>query len=87
MWGGFCSVDVPPSPKVQAYEAIVPSGSEDPAPETVTVRWSTVGVPMTAVGATFGGGTAATVTCRVTVPVSPSSSVTVNRTVYVPSAA
>ena len=34
-----------------------------------------------------GGGVAATVTCRVTVPVSPSSSVTVNRTVYVPSAA
>ncbi len=65
----------------------MPSGSLEPVPETFTVRWLMTGVPITAVGAWFGGGVAATVTWRVTVPVSPSSSVTVRRTVYVPSAA
>ena len=65
---------------------IVPSVSVEPDPDTSTVRSLIVGVPITAVGGWFAGGVAATVTERVTVPVSPSSSVTVNRTVYVPSA-
>ena len=53
-------VPVEPSPKFHAYPVIVPSGSLDPAPDTVTVRSLTVGVPITAVGAWFGGGVADT---------------------------
>ena len=33
---GFGSVDVPPSPKSQAYVIGVPSGSREPADENVT---------------------------------------------------
>ena len=75
-----------PSPKFHAYPATVPSGSLDPDPLTATVRPLTVGVPITAVGGWFTGGGAATVTERVTEPVAPLSSVTVNVTVNVPSA-
>jgi hypothetical protein len=53
VWPGFASVDVPPSPKVQAWDAIVPFGSLDPAELKLTVSGAAplVGVAeMTAVG-------------------------------------
>ena len=55
-------------------------------PISPTVRPVTDGVPITAVGGWFTGGGAVTVTERVTEPVAPLSSVTVNVTVKVPSA-
>ena len=60
---------------------MVPSGSVEPVPLTLMVRSLTAGVPIAAVGAWLVGGVAATVTERVVVPVAPSSSVTVSRTV------
>ena len=56
---------------------MVPSGSVEPAPLTVTVRPLIVGVPITAVGRRVGRRRRGTVTVRVVVPVAPLSSVTV----------
>ena len=49
-------VPLVPSPNVQAYAAIVPSGSDEPVPLRPTVRPSTPGVPITAVGRWLTGG-------------------------------
>ena len=81
---GLAVVAEDPSPKSQAYEAIVPSGSDEPVPlnEMATGAWPDVAeVVNDAVGATFG---AATVIVLVIVPVAPWLSVTVRRAVKVP---
>ena len=36
VWLGFAAVDVPPSPNVQAYVSVWPSGSDEPALEKLT---------------------------------------------------
>ena len=38
VWLGFAAVDVPPSPNVQAYVSVWPSGSDEPALEKLTAR-------------------------------------------------
>ena len=79
-------VPVPPSPKFQLRAVIVPSESLDAAESTDAVRSAAVAVN-DADGGWFGGGGPVTVTCRVVLAVAPSSSVTVNVTVYVPAVA
>ena len=70
-------VAVAPSPKSQAYEATVPSGSDEPAASTATTR--SVGVAVNA--ATGGWLGAVTVTCCDVAAVPPWLSVTVSVTV------
>ena len=71
----FCSVDVAPSPKSHAHDAIVPSSSEL-ASVNATVRSVAVHVK-SAMGARFA---ALADTVWDVVPVAPSSSVTVSVT-------
>ncbi len=77
MWLGLAAVLVPPSPKVHAYESMVPSESDDPELSKSTSRKSTVGVNA-AVGTTLA---ASTETSCDTVAMPPLLSVTVRVTV------
>ena len=54
MFAAVAVVAVCPSPKSQAYDTIVPSGSDDPALDAVHARFVQLTVA-TAVGARFGG--------------------------------
>ena len=67
-----------PSPKSHAYEATVPSGSDDPEPSTFAVRSLTADVN-DAVGGRFAG--AVTVTTAVAESAAPPLSVAVSATV------
>ncbi len=84
VWVGLAPVPVVVSPKSQAYEAMVPSGSLDV--EVNRPVWYVLTLVNAAVGAMFGGGST-TVTGSVTTLVPPRSSVTVSVTLYVPAVA
>jgi hypothetical protein len=76
-------VPVVPSPQAHAYNDIVPSGSDDAAALTATLRYVTVAVN----DATGGCGGLTVVTVLVVVPVMPLLSVTVNVIVLDPAVA
>ncbi len=78
-------VPVEPSPKSQAYDAMVPSGSLDVLPSNDTPRFATVEVNA-ATGGWLGGG-ACTVMLLVMLVDADLSSVTVSFTAYVPAVA
>ena len=80
---GFAVVAVCPSPKSQAYEATVPSPSDEPEPSSEQARFVQA-IVNEAAGATLAG---ATVTVCMTESVAPSSSVTVRVTSNEPLAA
>ena len=84
MWLGETPTPVFPSPKSQVRDTMLPSGSTESELSNDTSRLA--GVQLNAaVGATFGTG--ATKTSWVIESLSPSSSVTVRVTGYVPCAA
>ena len=80
--GGFWSVDVPPSPKLQLFALIVPSRSV-----LVLVKSQVSPLQLDVKPATGGWLPPLTVTSCATDPVALSLSVTVNVVMYVPPAA
>ena len=83
VWDGVAPVAVPPSPKSHAYDAIVPSGSDEPVPSNATA-WPTrpeYGPPASHTGGRFEVPMLAVV---VQLELAPSSSVTVSVTVKAP---
>src|ERR1051326_6516777 len=75
-----------PSPKSNRYDAIEPSGSNDPAPLAVTGSGAMPPLRRTVNTATGAWLGAVTVTTAEAEPVAPWLSVTVSRTVQVPAA-
>ena len=84
MWLAVTPDELPPSPKLQAYEVIEPSESDEPDALKLTANGACPAVDdavKLAEGGLLATGVADTWIVRVVASVAPSSSVTVNRAV------
>jgi len=81
VWDGFSLLELPPSPKLQLQATTRPSGSL-----LASLKLQLTPLQLAEKDARGGWFGAVTVTDCAVLPVAPSSSVTVSRTVYVPPA-